>query len=210
MTHRKNYIFTRIKSTGLTRSKLLPLALLFMLPFIGINRCSAQQSQPGRKSLQPAATKRAAHTAQSAPPAPFVAVKHDAGFTLPEIVLQYDPANKTGLNWAELDKLNFPSQAAAVPMAFAVRHLREAVQRMTGKQLSVVSRNDLTRGIVLTTLDGAPAELKKDPEVIKALRNSGKDSYNANEAFFIRSEPQRVVIVANTCLLYTSPSPRDS
>ena len=45
-------------------------------------------------------------------PAQFVAVKHDAGFKLPEIVLQYDPATKSGLNWAELEKLAFTSQYA--------------------------------------------------------------------------------------------------
>ena len=97
MNYSKTSILDRVRNSSLSSTKVLPLALLFLLPSIGITRCSAQQSQPGRKSLQPAATKRTAPAAQVAPPAQFVAVKPDAGFSLPEIVLQYDPATKTGL-----------------------------------------------------------------------------------------------------------------
>jgi len=140
-----------------------------------------------------------APAARPAAPAQFVAVKHDAGFVLPEIVLQYDPVTKTGYDWEKLGSFTYYQLLGPeAPVVNAVRYLREAVQRMTGKELPVASRNDLRRGIVITTLKAAPLELQKDSEVIQALRNTGKDTYNANEAFFIRTEPQRIVIITNT------------
>lgn len=147
------------------------------------------QVQPARPGAQPAQAVKA-----------FVAVQPDAALSLPPIVVQYDATTGSGFDWKKLSELpyyqalNDPGR----PMLSAVRYLREAVQRMTGKELPVVAGNDLTRGIVLTTLEGAPPELKKDPAVIAALKNSGADAYNSNEAYYVRSEPNRVIIVANT------------
>src|SRR5688500_20193808 len=82
-------------------------------------------------------------------------------------------------------------------VVLSVRHLREALRQMTGKTLPVVSGNDLSRGIVLTTLACAPSDVKGDPQVLEALRDTGADAYNANETFFIRSETRRVLIVTD-------------
>lgn len=70
---------------------------------------------------------------------------------------------------------------------------------MTGTELSIVTNTtDLAHGIVLTTLDAVPAEWTTDAAIQAALRNDGSDSYNDREAFFIRSEPDRLLVVANT------------
>ena len=130
-----------------------------------------------------AATSKAA-TPPRSPVPEFVAVKPDNNFVLPRIVLQYDPATETGYDWEKLKDLNFYQLSGAnATVVHTVRYLQEAVQRMTDKELQVTSGNDLTHGIVLITLKGAPAQIKNDPEVQQALRNTGKDSYNANEAF---------------------------
>jgi len=164
-----------------------------------INGMPQTIAAPAAKPSAKPPAKPTAKPTPTATPVPFVAVKHDVGFVLPEIVLQYDPVAKTGYDWEKLGNLNFYQlMIPDAPVVHAVRYLREAVQRMTGKDLPVVSRNDLRRGIVITTLKAAPPELQKDPEVIQALRDNGKDSYNANEAFFIRTEPQRIVVITNT------------
>ncbi|MFW6039013.1 MAG: hypothetical protein ACOC9P_00870, partial [bacterium] len=78
------------------------------------------------------------------------------------------------------------------------QYLREGIAKMTGQTPEVISTNDLSRGIVLTTLDAAPSALRNDPDVRDALKNTGDDAYNHNEAFFVRSEDERVVLIANT------------
>ena len=79
----------------------------------------------------------------------------------------------------------------------AVLYLHEGIRKVSGQSLEIVSSNDLPTGIVLTTLAAAPG-LAADPEVVTALQNDGTDAYNDREAFFLRSEPQRLLIVANT------------
>ncbi|MHB9110800.1 MAG: hypothetical protein ACYDCO_27415 [Armatimonadota bacterium] len=96
--------------------------------------------------------------------------------TPPEIVVQAEPADT--------------AQAAA-------GYLQEAVQKMTGKAPPIVNKDDLSKGIILTTLKQAPA-LGNDPAVKEALKERPEDNYNAVEAFFIRTEKDRVLIVANT------------
>ncbi|HVF09539.1 MAG TPA: hypothetical protein VNA16_01985, partial [Abditibacteriaceae bacterium] len=158
---------------------------------------AAKPVTPG-KATKPAPAQPA--KAAQKPVTPFIAVQPDAGAALPPIVVQHDAKAGTGFDWEKLSKLPYYQALSdpGHPVLSAVRYLREAVQRMTGKELPVVASNDLARGIVLTTLAGAPPELKKDPEVMQALRNTGADAYNANEAYYVRSEPKRIVIVANT------------
>jgi len=129
------------------------------------------------------------------PAAPFVAVA--PGVTA-EIVLQYDPVAKTGFDWEKAKGLTWYDGTPANHIKYAVNFLTDGLRRMTGKDLPVVSRNDLSRGIVLTLLSAAPATLRKDPEIVDALRNTGEDGYNDHEAFFIRSEGKRVLLIANT------------
>ena len=71
-------------------------------------------------------------------------------------------------------------------------------QRLTGTSLDVTSGPDHDRGIVLTLRNLAPGKIRNDPAVIEALKNDGSDNYNDREAFFLRSEPDRLLIVANT------------
>jgi len=108
---------------------------------------------------------------------PFAVTSTDAKFVPPEIVLQDTPSAT--------------AQAAA-------EYLREGIRKMTGVAPAIVNKDDLSRGIVLITRTGAPAALRNDPEVKEALKEDPNDHYSAVEAFFIRSEKDRVLVVANT------------
>ncbi len=125
----------------------------------------------------------------------FVAVPAN-GDMLP-IVLQWDSARRIGFDWEAIRKLKTDDRRPDNAVRASVEYLVEGIQRMTGRTPQVISSNDLSRGIVLTTLAGAPKKLQEDPAVIRALRNSGEDAYNHNEAFYIRSEKHRVVVIAN-------------
>src|SRR5687768_14848655 len=88
----------------------------------------------------------AADPAPVAEAAAFVAVEPRADFALPKVVLQYDAATETGYDWAVLKGLTYQQllgpRATAVS---AVRYLHEALRRMTGRELEVVSGNDLSQ-----------------------------------------------------------------
>lgn len=135
--------------------------------------------------------------AAAADPAPFVVVDSAAEFRLPMIVVQRDPARGTGVDWEVASKLYKSDDSEAGRLRDAVVFLHEGVRRTTGRSLAIKSRADVSEGIVLTTLAGSP-ELAADPEIAAALRNDGTDDYNDREAFFLRSEPERMLIVANT------------
>jgi hypothetical protein len=127
--------------------------------------------------------------------APFTVTMPDPAFVLPTIVIQYDPATKTGADWAKLEEGRASGPEATILEAAA--YLREGVRKMTGRTLPVISGADLAKGIVLTTPAGSPG-LRNDAAVREALKNTGEDSYNDREAFFIRTEKDRVLLVANT------------
>src|SRR5258708_37812730 len=69
---------------------------------------------------------------------------------------------------------------------------------MTGKDFPVISTNDLSRGIVLTLLQNSPADIRNDPEILSALKQDSKNPFAANEAYCVRSDTNRVLVVANT------------
>ena len=139
---------------------------------------------------------------RSAPAAPakFLVAQPGEGFELPEIVFPEDSGNEESFDYGKLSKTSQVQDhyTQINPALEAVRYFREAIQRMTGKSLPVVRRSDKSRGIVLTTLCAAPPDIQNDPTIQSALRNTGEDDYNANEAFFIRTEPDRILIVTNT------------
>ena len=150
------------------------------------------------KSVPPTATHATTNSGDTKWDFPFVAFEPRENFVLPEIVLQYDPVKKTGANW---DDLKNPAARAATPpviMALAADYLRDGLERMTGKDFPIVSKNDLSSGIVLTLLKDAPVEIRNDREIQKALAENPDDPYAAKEAFYIRSGKNRVLVVANT------------
>lgn len=114
------------------------------------------------------------------------------------ITLQYDAKANTGGNWSKQPALQWHSHGDEVDHLRAAAYLQEAITKMTGVQAIVTSTNDLSKGIVLSTLAAASSDIQKDPAVIDSLKNNGQDAYNANEAFFIRSEKDRVLVIANT------------
>lgn len=130
-------------------------------------------------------------------PAPVSFTAVPAGGEPAPIILQWDPAAGTGFDWNVIKGLNTDDRRPDNVVRVSVEYLVEGIQRMTGRVPTVVSTNDLSRGIVLTTLAGAPADLRADPAVVRALRNTGEDAYNNAEAFYIRSESNRVLVVAN-------------
>jgi hypothetical protein len=133
---------------------------------------------------------------------PFFVVTPDKPSILPDIIVQqYDPLARTGFDWqaALAAKNQYPNYFTVLAkIAYAVLYLQEAIQKMTGKNLRVINSDDLSKGIVFTALAGAPSKLRNDPEIVQALQSDGSDSYNDREAFFIRSEPTRLLIIANT------------
>lgn len=136
-------------------------------------------------------------TAAAAAPDEFVVWSGNEDGPLPEIVLQLDSQKGTGFDWKLASARARHDTSELAKAAAAVEFLREGVERMCGKHLPVVNKNDLSRGIVLTTLAGATEDIRNDAEVTAALRNDGRDAYNHREAFFIRSEAARLLIVAN-------------
>ncbi len=129
---------------------------------------------------------------------PFTAVD-PAGKTASIVI---DPSLDSGRNpidWTQLEKqVLVPSPSRARPLMYAVHYLREAVRRMTGKELPIEEGGNASKGIVLMRMEDAPDEIKNDEAVQKALRNNGQDAYNNVEAYYLRTEAQRVLVVANT------------
>jgi len=120
------------------------------------------------------------------PAEPYVAVD-PAREEQPPIVIWLEPGllSRPGLHPLSTD----------AKLRDAVGFLREGIGRITGKSPGVVRGTDRSEGIVLTLLTDA---LSGDPEIAAALRNDGSDEYNDREAFFLRSEAGRLLVVANT------------
>lgn len=115
-----------------------------------------------------------------------------------EIVLFHDPATGAGFDWAAL---SHPRLAANLPehrLRDGVRFLQEALKKMTGREPTIRSDVDLSRGIIVVLRQHAPAELRDDQAICRALESDGTDAYNDREAFYCRSERSRLLIVANT------------
>jgi hypothetical protein len=121
-----------------------------------------------------------------------------------KIVVQYDAAANTGINWtpqlAAFTVTQMSGYTAYRPelraLWMAVHYLQEGIQRMTGKKLEIQSSTDLSSGIVFTLLDNAPADIKA--LAAPHLASDGSDSYNNREAYYLHSEAERTLIVANT------------
>ncbi|MBB4966353.1 hypothetical protein [Saccharothrix violaceirubra] len=126
----------------------------------------------------------------------FTAVSPAPDFVLPSIVVQYDPARSTGIDWRTTTSIPVTEyQTDRSKARDAVVFVQEAVTKMTGRTLTVKNSADLSRGIVFTTIAGATPDIRDDPAVIQALAGGGPD---AKEAYYLRSTPERLLLVANT------------
>jgi len=120
------------------------------------------------------------------------------GFTPPRIVVQYDADAGTGVDWSKAENRPWYDASDEAKIGDAVNFLREGIERTCGRRLDVVNSSELSQGIVFTLLEGASDDIRDDKAVQAALQNNGADAYNDQEAFFIRSEPDRLLVVANT------------
>jgi len=142
-----------------------------------------------------------------AQPAGFIVHSKAPGFTPPKIVLQFDAQAGTGIDWNKASGRPWHESSDAAKAGSAVEFVRDGIERMTGRELEVVSGNDFSRGIVFTTLKAASEDISNDAEVIAALKNNGSDAYNDREAFFIRSEADRLLIITNTVEGFVTAAP---
>ena len=133
-----------------------------------------------------------------AKPAEFLVWSDAPDFSPPKIVIQFDPKGVTGVDWKLAKGRPWYDGSDAAKLGNAVEFLLEGIEKTCGQRLDVVNSNDLSKGIVLTTLAGATDDIRRDADVQAALKSDGSDDYNHREAFFIRSEPERLLIVANT------------
>lgn len=151
-----------------------------------------------REPRDEAAVRPASDPAPVVPPA-FTVCDPAPGFQAPPIILQFDPAVPSGADWAVVGGAG--RRRASGPAAIigdAAAYLREGIERMTGQALPVLSTNDLSRGIVLTLLKDATPDIRGDTAINLALADHPGDPYAANEAFVLRSETNRLLVVART------------
>ncbi|MFW6039405.1 MAG: hypothetical protein ACOC9P_02905, partial [bacterium] len=115
------------------------------------------------------------------------------------VVVPFDPVSDRGFNLDQINALPRYSRAPELSLREGIDYLNEAVQKMTGAPLPA-ARNDTdpSQGIILTTLEFAPQDVREDPRVAQALARRDENDLAANEAYYIRSETDRLLIVANT------------
>ena len=127
---------------------------------------------------------------------PFTAVDADRGILAPILI-----PRASGYDWDAISsaRLLHP-QSAEAKIRDAALFLREAIERLTGVAPEIKAADDaeLNAGILFVFSPSAPDEIRNAPAIAAALRDDGSDSYNHREAFFLRSEPNRLLIVANT------------
>ncbi len=135
----------------------------------------------------------------NAEPAPFSLTKPDGrvaslfirGTGVDEQVKEF--------SWDDVKRHLFsPLPNPAKPILAAAWYFQEAVQRMTGKEVTIQEGEGDSEGVVFTLISHASKGIQDDPAVKEALRRSDEDDYNDKEAYFIRSEPKRLLVVANT------------
>jgi len=141
-----------------------------------------------------------AHAPESVP---FLVHDAAAAFEAPRIVLHHDPATGAGWDWeaararATVSNRKVFYRDEEMLAWGAAAYLEEGIRRMTGRSLVVESGPDIDRGLVLLTLAGAPEAIRTDPAVVAALAENGTDDYGHVEAYYIRTEADRVLLVAN-------------
>ena len=131
-------------------------------------------------------------------PVRFVAwsPKHD--FNLPPIVLVPGAVAPEDIDWEQVKRPKAFHPTPTIMLGRAASYLQEGLQRMTGQSFPIESGDDLSTGFTLVQFDSAPDDIRLDPEIRQALESDPDDPYANNEAFFIRTELSRVLLVANT------------
>ena len=136
---------------------------------------------------------------QSSTPAkhqPFTAVDSDKKTVAPILI-----PRSSGYDWDAIStaRLLHP-QSAEAKIRDAALYLREAIKRLTGTAPEIKAADDsqAEAGIIIVLFPFAPEEIRNDPAIAAALRDDGSYSYNHLEAFFLRSEADRLLVVANT------------
>ena len=113
-------------------------------------------------------------------------------------MLQFDAGSSAGFDWTELTKPRLPVASTEARVRDAVLFLQEGIHRMTGQSPDIRSDSDVSRGIVLMLARHAPQDLHDNAFIKQALRDDGSDAYNHIEAYCLRSERDRLLVVANT------------
>ena len=112
--------------------------------------------------------------------------------------MRYDAETGLGYDWAALSHPRLATNKPEYRLRQALEFLQEGIARLTQQTPTIRSSADAERGIVVTLLRYAPADVAADARVREALQSDGTDSYNNREAFYLRSEPKRLLVVANT------------
>lgn len=128
----------------------------------------------------------------------YVAWSAGQGFKVPQIIIRTEATDQSGIDWEALAKRPWSDNSEIRKMADAALYLAEGIEQMTGTRLKIRSSSDLQNGIVLVTLAAATEQIRSDVQVQEALAADTGDGYSQTEAWFIRSESSRLLVVANT------------
>lgn len=128
---------------------------------------------------------------------PFVAFDSETRMQA-AIVLHATTSDTTTFDWTHLSTSRLRSGSREMHLRDAVLFLQDGIRRMTGQMPEVRSDTDVSSGIILILAKDAPSKIKNDPSIVSALQNDGSDSYNHREAYFLRSDRDRLLIIANT------------
>lgn len=128
---------------------------------------------------------------------PFVAVDSVTGKQT-SIVLFTESSGPPLFDWDHLSTSRLRAGSRDMHLRDAVLFLQEGIQRMSGRTLEVRSDDSIAAGIILMLAENAPPEVQGDSSIVQALQNDGSDSYNHLEAYFLRSERNRLLVIANT------------
>src|SRR5688572_18783427 len=103
-----------------------------VLLILTLTGCTEDTSAP-RAASQPAAPARQAELT------PYTVFRAAPDFVAPPIVVQFDAAGNTGVDWSKAVGLAPDSSEPAAKLHNAVLFLQDGIARMTGRTLEVVS-----------------------------------------------------------------------
>jgi hypothetical protein len=128
---------------------------------------------------------------------PFVAYQESNSFVLPSIILSNKDVSKKYISGSAVSSPKWNDTSHSASIIRSSEYILEGMNRMTGKSFSISASSDLSKGIILTTLASSDDSIRNNADVILALSNSFGNEHDKRESFFIKSEKERVFIVAN-------------